>query len=77
MTPKIYKKNLHTPKYSFLWKPPKILKYKIFNPQKMAQAYVCMKISEYLPGSKSFQQMTNQTTFVLIVRLQFIIEGKP
>ena len=33
----------------FFWKSPKILKFKILNPPKMAQAYVCLKISEYPP----------------------------
>ena len=34
MTPQKYRLNLHTQKNSFFWKPPKILKFKIFNPPK-------------------------------------------
>ena len=48
-------KNIHKifvppKKYSFFWNPPKILKFKILNPKKMTRAYVCTKISEYLPS---------------------------
>ena len=38
MTPKKYAQNLYTPKkYSFFWKPQKILKFWILNPKKWAQ----------------------------------------
>ena len=51
MTPQKYPQNLHTPKkYSFFWKPQKILKFRILNPKVIARAYVCVKISEYPPG---------------------------
>ena len=36
--------------FSFFWNPPKNLKFKFSNPQKMIRAYDCMKISEYPPG---------------------------
>ena len=50
MTPKRYPQNLHTPKkYSFFWKPKKILKFRILNPKKMVRAYVCVKILGYPP----------------------------
>ena len=48
MTPK----NIHTilipQKYPFFYKPPKNIEIQNFEPQKMARAYICIKISENL-----------------------------
>ena len=54
--PKIYPQNLHIPKnIHFFWKSQKILKFRILTPPKkiIAQAYVCVKISEYPPPVSS------------------------
>ena len=45
---KISSKSSYPKKYSFFWKPWKILKFKILN-KKMTRAYVCLKISEFNP----------------------------
>ena len=47
--PKISTKSSYPQKCSFFWKPQKILKFRILNPQKIAWAYVRVKISEYPP----------------------------
>ena len=47
--PKISTKSSYPKKYSFFWKPKKILKFKFLNPPKMTRAYVCMKLSEHPP----------------------------
>ena len=46
--PQKYPQELHTPQkiYVFL-KTPKNIEIQKFEPQKIAQAYVCVKISEY------------------------------
>ena len=47
---KKYPQNLHTPKIFVFLKTPKNIEIQNFEPKNMARAYVCMKISEYLPG---------------------------
>ena len=49
MTPKTYPQNLHTPKYINFSENPQNIEIQNFEPQKMTQAYVCMKLSEYPP----------------------------
>ena len=76
MTPKKYPQNLHTPKkYSFFWKPKKILKFRILNPKNWAEptAYVCVKILEYPP---CYYQGERICQFVQIYNLvlQWVIE---
>ena len=50
MTQKKYPQNLHTPKkYFFFLKTPKNIEIQNFEPQKIARAFVCVKISKYPP----------------------------
>ena len=53
MTPKKYPQNLHTPQkiYIFL-NTLKNIEIQNFEPQKIALAYVCVKISEYPLGHR-------------------------
>ena len=49
--PKKYPQNLHTPKkYSFFWKPKKILKFRILNPKKWAEPTYVGKYQSTPPG---------------------------
>ena len=53
--PKKYPQNLHNPKKRFIFlKTPKNIEIQNFEPPKMGKAYVCVKISEYPPGSSLF-----------------------
>ena len=48
--PKKYPQNLHTPKkYSFFWKPPKILKFRILNPPKKPEPTYVWKYQSTSP----------------------------
>ena len=79
MTPKKYPQNLHTPKrYSFFWKPPKILKFRILNPKK-ARAYVCVKISEYPPPPPAGPSLTKLfgSTHAKVQNYFFVALDKP
>ena len=49
MTPKKYPQNFHTQKTIYFSENPKNIEIQNFEPPKMTRAYVCMKISEYLP----------------------------
>ena len=54
MTPKKYLQSLHTPKkYSFFSKPVKNIEIQNFEPKNLVRRYVCVKISDYPPGSKT------------------------
>ena len=55
MTPKKYPQNLHTPKNIYFSENPKNIEIQIFDSKKMTRAYVCMKISEYPPGTPTKQ----------------------
>ena len=46
---KISTKSSYPQKYSFFWKPLKNIEIQNFEPKKMGQAYVCVKISESPP----------------------------
>ena len=46
MTPKKYPQYLHTKKNIYFSENPQKIEIQNFGPQKMTQAYVCMKISE-------------------------------
>ena len=77
---KIATKCSYLKKYSFWWKPPKNIEIQKFNPQKMDQAYVCMKISECPPppppppGEKQINQRirTVRSTFVICCLQPFL-----
>ena len=49
MTRKKYPQNIHTPKNIHFSEYPKNIEIQNFEPQKIARAYVCVKISEYTP----------------------------
>ena len=53
MTPKKYPQNFHTQKIYIFLKTQKNIEIQKFDPKKMDQAYVCMKISEYPPWGLS------------------------
>ena len=56
MTPEKYPQIFIPPKIFVFLKTPKNIEIQNFDPQKMTRAYICMKISEYLPGGKSALQ---------------------
>ena len=47
---KISTKSSYPPKIFIFLKTPKNIEIQNFEPQKIARAYVCVKISEYPPG---------------------------
>ena len=50
---------------------PKLLKFKILNPKRMTQAYVCIKISEYSPlGFKLTYKLLESWYLVLRYKLR-------
>ena len=53
MTPKKYPQNLHTQKILIFLKTPKNIEIQNFDPQKMTQAYLRIKISEYPPWGRT------------------------
>ena len=56
--PKISTKSSYPQKYSFFMKTPQNIEIQNFEPQKMAQAYLCMKTSEYPHACKQWTQTT-------------------
>ena len=56
MTPQKYPLNFHTPQKLFIFlKTPKNIEIQNFEPQKIARAYVCVKISDYPSPPPGFQ----------------------
>ena len=51
--PKISTKSSYPPKIFIFLKPPKNIEIQNFEPQKIARAYVCVKISEYPAGTSN------------------------
>ena len=64
MTPKNIHKILIHKKYSFFWKPPKILKFKILNPKKWPEPTYVWKYQSNPPG-RQFAKLWHQISLSL------------
>ena len=68
---KISTKSSYPKNNYFSENPKKLLKFKILNPKRMNQAYICMKISEYSPlGFKLTYKLLESWYLVLRYKLR-------
>ena len=68
--PKKYPQNLQTPKILIFLKNQKNIEIQNFEPEKIARAYVCVKISEYPPaplGGKALPQKQSRQNLINVL----------